>query len=191
MEYKPSYTDSLRADILPTYSDSLMHHGIKGQKWGVRRYQNSDGSYTKSGLLRRHLQAKQMQMRMNHVDRVYINDKQRLKDRTRKMRESVSKLSKKQDRSRWDNIVLDEHKRWLKINKNEPQRRKRQYDRQIRKMISEANKQGFDVHSKAGKRWVQKQKFNGAMNEVVDFALPVLNYGRNRGTKYKVTPRKN
>ena len=34
-------------------SDSdLQHHGIKGQKWGVRRYQNYDGSYTKKGLER-------------------------------------------------------------------------------------------------------------------------------------------
>ena len=27
----------------------LEHHGIKGQKWGVRRYQNPDGSYTAAG----------------------------------------------------------------------------------------------------------------------------------------------
>ena len=30
----------------------LRHHGIKGQKWGVRRYQNSDGSLTTLGKLR-------------------------------------------------------------------------------------------------------------------------------------------
>lgn len=35
------------------YSDYLEHHGILGQKWGVRRYQNEDGSYTKEGLDRR------------------------------------------------------------------------------------------------------------------------------------------
>ena len=27
----------------------LQHHGIKGQKWGIRRYQNPDGSLTTAG----------------------------------------------------------------------------------------------------------------------------------------------
>lgn len=31
----------------------LEHHGILGQKWGVRRYQNEDGTWTKEGLERR------------------------------------------------------------------------------------------------------------------------------------------
>lgn len=30
----------------------LIHHGIKGQKWGVRRYQNKDGSLTGAGKRR-------------------------------------------------------------------------------------------------------------------------------------------
>lgn len=30
-------------------SDYLMHHGVKGQKWGVRRYQNDDGTLTAEG----------------------------------------------------------------------------------------------------------------------------------------------
>ena len=34
------------------YDDYLMHHGIKGMKWGVRRYQNEDGSLTEAGKRR-------------------------------------------------------------------------------------------------------------------------------------------
>ena len=33
-------------------SNELYHHGIKGMRWGVRRYQNPDGSLTKAGTRR-------------------------------------------------------------------------------------------------------------------------------------------
>lgn len=33
-------------------NDYLMHYGIKGQKYGVRRYQNEDGSLTPAGRAR-------------------------------------------------------------------------------------------------------------------------------------------
>lgn len=35
-----------------TYTDELYHHGIKGQKWGKRLYQNKDGSLTALGKIR-------------------------------------------------------------------------------------------------------------------------------------------
>lgn len=35
-----------------TYQNYLAHHGIKGQKWGVRRFQNEDGSLTPEGMRR-------------------------------------------------------------------------------------------------------------------------------------------
>lgn len=34
------------------YTDELYHHGIKGQRWGIRRYQNPDGSLTAEGQKR-------------------------------------------------------------------------------------------------------------------------------------------
>lgn len=35
------------------YEDNyLMHHGIKGQKWGSRRWQNSDGTFNEAGKAR-------------------------------------------------------------------------------------------------------------------------------------------
>lgn len=38
--------------IVTRSNDELQHHGIKGQKWGVRRFQNKDGSLTPRGKQR-------------------------------------------------------------------------------------------------------------------------------------------
>ena len=37
---------------VPCDANYLEHHGIKGQKWGVRRFQNDDGTWTDEGKKR-------------------------------------------------------------------------------------------------------------------------------------------
>ena len=37
---------------IPYSSEYLEHHGIKGMKWGIRRYQNEDGTLTEAGKKR-------------------------------------------------------------------------------------------------------------------------------------------
>lgn len=38
--------------LRPIRPDELYHHGVKGQKWGLRRFQNSDGTLTSAGRQR-------------------------------------------------------------------------------------------------------------------------------------------
>ena len=42
------------------YDSVIEHHGIKGQKWGVRRYQNPDGTLTERGKKKLRTQHKRL-----------------------------------------------------------------------------------------------------------------------------------
>ena len=51
-EYIPAVHHSLMLNDLTSANNELQHYGIKGQKWGVRRFINEDGSLTTSGRAR-------------------------------------------------------------------------------------------------------------------------------------------
>ena len=50
------------------YDVELYHHGIKGQKWGVRRFQNYDGTLTAKGKARELKTAGQYKRALNRID---------------------------------------------------------------------------------------------------------------------------
>lgn len=52
-------------------NDELSHHGIKGQRWGVRRYQNKDGSLTSEGAIRKKARDRIVQAEKTRSD---VND---------------------------------------------------------------------------------------------------------------------
>lgn len=55
------------------YRNYLMHHGVKGMKWGVRRYQNPDGSYTRAGRARANADGQGFKARMKIRGQGVIN----------------------------------------------------------------------------------------------------------------------
>lgn len=66
----------------------LMHHGVKGQKWGVRRYQNPDGTLTAEG--RRRYGAEDV-----HPSEIKRQMKKKLKNESSDYQKTVASIQKK------------------------------------------------------------------------------------------------
>ena len=85
-------------------NDYLIHYGIKGQQWGIRRYQNEDGSLTEEGK-RRYGNANSLYSLDSKLNRDSKDDYKRI-DSMYKEQKSAIKAAKKEAKLSGDKATI-------------------------------------------------------------------------------------
>ena len=94
-------------------TDELRHHGIPGMKWGIRRYQNKDGSLTSAGRKRAaKLQKKYDKLRGEYNE---ITGKKLTKSPTKNTKSTIKEdddlYTRKNTKRMSDNELIEKTKR--------------------------------------------------------------------------------
>ena len=146
------------------YDSYLSHHGILGMKWGVRRYQNADGSLTEEGK-----------------KRYYNSDGTPTKAGRDYENKQVKKDRKEADKYR---ALLSDEELNSRINRLQ---RENQLHDLTRQNISRGQKVGQEILENTGRNGVNQLLVNGALMGVglVGSAYIKKNLGAAVGVKLK------
>ena len=95
------------------HTEALYHHGVKGQKWGVRRYQNQGGSLTPEGRRRQKIIDKELEFQNKKIKN-HMSLAKQYRDSANQIRKDGYNLLRKQgysDKDAKDAVAITVKKR--------------------------------------------------------------------------------
>lgn len=146
-------------------SSELQHWGIKGQKWGVRRYQNSDGSLTPAGIKRYRDEAGDIERRLNMNKReMTADDYQNAIKKTKSVGEGIDSVRKFND----DGKKLKDPAMERRIRKSTEQMSDKELQQRVQRLNMEDNYTRMMMHRE------HLQQGEDYVNKMLDVSATVV-----------------
>lgn len=99
-------------------SNELQHHGIKGQKWGVRRFQNTDGSLTAEGKKRYSVSDYQQAIDKTKTAGKIVNEAKTLNNTVKKVHDPAAERRIRKSAAEMSDIELQKRVQRLNMEDN-------------------------------------------------------------------------
>ena len=96
----------------------LRHHGIKGQKWGVRRFQNKDGSLTPAGKKRYSVDDYQQAIDKTKTAGKIVNEAKTLNNTVKKLNDPAAERRIRKSAAEMSDIELQKRVQRLNMEDN-------------------------------------------------------------------------
>ena len=146
-------------------SNELQHWGIKGMKWGVRRYQNSDGRLTPAGIRRYRKNAGDIEKQLNMKKReMTADDYQNAIKKTKSVGEHIDSVRKFND----DNNKSKDPDMERRIRKSTEQMSDKELQQRVQRLNMEDNYTRMMMHRE------HLQQGEDYVNKMLDVSATVV-----------------